>query len=48
MLSEIECITSAQNEATTEVVAQWKTGSKMLACGALNLAQTSSLATQTA
>jgi len=26
MLFEIECITIAQNEATTEVVAQWKTG----------------------
>jgi hypothetical protein len=23
-----ECITTAQNEATTEVVAQWKTGKR--------------------
>jgi hypothetical protein len=26
MLFRFECIASAQNEATTEVVAQWKTG----------------------
>jgi hypothetical protein len=26
MLFRFECITTAQNEATTEVVAQWKTG----------------------
>jgi hypothetical protein len=26
MLFKVECITIAQNEATTEVVAQWKTG----------------------
>jgi hypothetical protein len=55
MLVEIECITIAQNEATTEVVAvvenrdvttfSWR---RLLAGGALDLAQTSSLAAQTA
>jgi hypothetical protein len=44
MLVRDECITNAQNEATTEVVAQWKTGKRIfLACGAFDLAQTSGL-----
>jgi hypothetical protein len=30
MLFKVECITIAQNEATTEVVAQWKTGDEKL------------------
>jgi hypothetical protein len=49
MLVKVECITSAQNEATTEVVAQWKTGNADLFDGrAFDLAQTSGLAAQTA
>ena len=44
-----ECITPTQNEATTEVVAVVENREvKILAGGALDLAQTGSLATQTA
>src|SRR5258705_13496759 len=49
MLVEIECITTAQNETTTEVVVLVENKVVNLLFGsALDLAQTSSLAAQTA
>jgi hypothetical protein len=49
MLVEIECITTAQNQATTEVVAVVENRNQILfGSGALDLAETSSFTTQTA